>query len=71
MSANVTNKSDDDPLWPTRLVLARYHVVDRTLDRWIADPALNFPRPLIINRRRYFRQSDLQAWERARAAGER
>lgn len=60
---------DDDggPLLPTRLVLARYHIVDRTLDRWLADPALEFPRPLVVNKRRFFRERELVDWERQRA----
>jgi predicted DNA-binding transcriptional regulator AlpA len=57
-----------DVLLPTHLVLARYDIVDRTLDRWLADEAMAFPRPLVIYRRRYFRQSEIEAWERHRAA---
>jgi hypothetical protein len=38
---------------PTRLVKARYNVTERTLDRWERDPRLNFPKPEIINRRKY------------------
>jgi hypothetical protein len=48
--------------------MARFGVVDRTLDRWVADPRLKFPRPVIINKRRYFRLSELEAWERGRVA---
>ena len=29
---------------------------------------LNFPKPIYINKRRYFRQSMLERWERDRAA---
>lgn len=49
-------------------VLERYDIVDRTLDRWLADPAMKFPRPMVINGRRYFLETELTAWERARAA---
>lgn len=48
-------------------VLGRYNITDMTLWRWLADDALAFPRPMVINRRRYFLDSDLVAWERARA----
>src|SRR6266536_248117 len=58
---------DDGPLLPARAVCARYRIVDRTLDRWLRNSELNFPRPLVINRRRYFRARELQAWERKRA----
>lgn len=58
----------DGPLLPARGVWSRYGVTDRTLDRWLANDALSFPRPLVINRRRYFRERDLIAWERRRAS---
>jgi hypothetical protein len=32
-----------DVLLPTHLVLARYDIVDRTLDRWLADEAYGVP----------------------------
>ncbi len=55
------------PLVPARDVLKRYGVVGRTLDRWLANPALGFPRPLVINRRRYFNERTLLEWERQQA----
>jgi predicted DNA-binding transcriptional regulator AlpA len=51
---------------PTRLVKARYNIVERTIDRWLASPELHFPRPLRIRRRRYWREADLVEWERSR-----
>lgn len=56
-----------DVLLPTHLILARYDIVDRTLDRWLADERMKFPRPLVIARRRYFKQSEVENWERWRA----
>ena len=55
------------PYQPARKVCARYDIVDRTLDRWLADPAMDFPRPIVINARRYFSEPELIAWERRRA----
>jgi hypothetical protein len=49
-------------------VLERYDIVGRTLDRWLANPGMNFPRPMVINGRRYFLETELTAWERNRAA---
>ncbi|AZO38623.1 MAG: DNA-binding protein [Mesorhizobium sp.] len=49
-------------------VLARYGISDMSLHRWLNNPALSFPKPMVINRRRYFLEADLVAWERARAA---
>jgi predicted DNA-binding transcriptional regulator AlpA len=60
--------ADDLGLLPARRVMARYQVSDRTIDRWLDDPRLKFPRPIVINRRRYFRLSELMAWECERAA---
>lgn len=52
---------------PARLVCERYDIVRRTLDRWIDNEKLEFPRPIVINRRRYFREDELEEWERRRA----
>jgi hypothetical protein len=60
--------SDADALMPRRKVAARYDVSVRTIVRWEADPAVQFPRPVVINRRKYYYISALIPWERARAA---
>ena len=44
-------------------VLARYHVTEMTLWRWLRDEKLGFPQPMTVNRRRFFRLADLVAWE--------
>ena len=59
----------DDNFLPAKQVERRYSVCGRTLDRWEDNPELGFPKPSWINHRRYWRLADLQAWERARAAG--
>ena len=38
----------------------------RTIKRWIADPALGFPRPVKINGRLYIERQALEEWKRAR-----
>jgi hypothetical protein len=58
----------DRALKPARAVCNRYGRTTRTLERWLKDEDLNFPRPLTINGRRYFYQDELVAWERAQAA---
>ena len=41
-------------------VAERYGDIDpRTLDRWLADPALDFPQPIRINRQPYWLENDL------------
>lgn len=52
-----------DRLLPARSVWERYAVSYRTLDNWIASHSMNFPKPVVLNRRRYFRLADLVAWE--------
>ena len=53
---------------PDRQVCKRYQVVPRTLARWDANPDLNFPKPLLINGRKYRDEAELDAWDRAQAA---
>ena len=59
---------------PDRQVCDRYQVVSRTLARWDANPQLKFPRPILINGRKYRDETLLNEWDRimadkARAAG--
>ncbi len=44
-------------------VRKRYGVSRMSIDRWLHDEALAFPRPLVIRRKLYFKESDLIAWE--------
>ncbi len=53
---------------PTRLICKRYNVCDRTIARWQASPTLNFPKPVVINGRKYFDDDELTAWDRSRTA---
>lgn len=41
-------------------------VSDMTLWRWLNDPTLDFPRPIYIGRRRYWREAEILAWLGAR-----
>jgi predicted DNA-binding transcriptional regulator AlpA len=47
----------------TRHLCARYRVSDRTIDRWMRDPRLGFPQPVVVNRRRYWDESDIAAFD--------
>ena len=51
---------------PTVAVAARYGVVVRTVERWLGQDELNFPRPVWINRRKYWWLSQLREWDHAR-----
>jgi predicted DNA-binding transcriptional regulator AlpA len=55
-------------LLPTRQVCRRYNVSDRTINRWERDPDLGFPKPVVINNRKYFHECDLAAFDRAAAS---
>lgn len=50
---------------PSKAVIARFGISRRTLDRWLRDNVLNFPRPLVINHRLYFALAEIEAWETA------
>jgi len=50
---------------PARKVLERYDICDRTLDRWL-EKIPNFPRPIVINRRRYFDEDALNDFDKSR-----
>jgi len=69
----MTPTMTDTLLIPTRLVAARYCVSPRTIERWVEDKdkKLGFPKPMLINKRRYYREADLTAWERLRASNVR
>lgn len=43
-------------------------VSSMTLWRWLKDEEMNFPKPLFINGRRYWRAADIAAWLEAREA---
>jgi hypothetical protein len=48
---------------PVRFVATRYGVCLKTISRWSEDVDMQFPRPLYLRGRRYFRGADLLAWE--------
>jgi predicted DNA-binding transcriptional regulator AlpA len=52
---------------PAPLVAARYHVSDMTIYSWLKDERMQFPQPHYFGRFRYWKLSDLAAWERDRA----
>lgn len=42
-------------------------ITDMTLHRWLNNPELNFPRPIYIGRRRYWRESEIIEWLESRS----
>jgi hypothetical protein len=52
----VTGRSaGSDALLPAKKVQQRYDVSDRTIDRWAESETVGFPRPIVVNRRKYWR----------------
>jgi predicted DNA-binding transcriptional regulator AlpA len=64
MTATTTDNSDN--LIPTRQVCQRYSVNERTIERWFKAAHVGFPEPVLINKRRYYREAELIVWERQR-----
>lgn len=62
------NLSMSENMLPAAAVWKRYGKTDRTLDRWLKDKSLGFPRPTIIRNRRYFKETELIEWERAQVS---
>lgn len=51
-------------------VCERYRISERTLHRWTRNSSVMFPQPFRINRRLFFRLSELEAWDARRGAPE-
>jgi len=63
------DKRNEEGFMPTSQVLDRYGINKSTLQRWLRDNRLEFPQPLVLGyRSRLFKLSELEAWERRRAA---
>lgn len=60
---NPLPKSHAEDLVPAPIVAREFGVTRRTLSRWLIDPGFKFPKPAEINRRLYFRRSELEAYK--------
>ncbi len=63
---------NNDKFISARAVLGQFEPPPsvRTIDRWIDDPRMNFPKPIYIGKRRFFLASEIAAFK-ARKASER
>ena len=61
-------KMHDIKYLPTLGVAIRFGKCKKTIARWVTDPMLGFPQPLVINRRWFFEIEKLKAWEAAQSA---
>jgi hypothetical protein len=73
---SITSTDLSDGLLSAAVLMRRYGICNRTLARWLKGEAahpryagLNFPKPIMINKRRYWHRQNLEAWERARGCG--
>jgi predicted DNA-binding transcriptional regulator AlpA len=41
-------------------------VSSRTVSRWLDDPSIEFPRPVVIRGRNYFGRAEVEAWKSRR-----
>jgi len=51
------------PYLPARKVWERYGVTSVSLHRWLKNPDMDFPKPIYIGRFRYWKISEIEAWE--------
>jgi len=59
---------DDEALLNSAQTKARCgNVTDMCLWRWMRDERVNFPQPVKINRRNYWKLGDIRAWQAAHA----
>ncbi len=55
---------DDEALLNSAQTKARCgNVTDMCIWRWLRDPRVQFPQPVKINRRNYWRLGDLRTWQ--------
>jgi predicted DNA-binding transcriptional regulator AlpA len=58
--------STPNDLIPKPAIARELGVSSRTVSRWMADPALEFPRPIRLRNRLYFARTALEEWKTAR-----
>lgn len=70
MKPNSAQLSDAAELLSGPEVQARYRRSHVTIWRWSRNTSLGFPKPFRINGYKFWRRSDLEAWEKRLAASE-
>jgi hypothetical protein len=68
IGTEVKGEADMDRKLRKSAVAKRYGDVNpRTIDRWLLDPALNFPKPFYVGSTPMWHETELEEWERDRA----
>lgn len=70
MKPHTSKDSNPTELLSGPEVQVRYRRSHVTIWRWTRDPNLGFPAPLRINGYKYWRFSDLEAWEHSLVSAE-
>ena len=64
----MSDENTSNSMIPAVAVRARYKISNMTLWRWLENQKLEFPRPISINGRRFWRLEELLGWEKSRPA---
>ena len=63
----VTDQVDPHKLMSTAKVTKLLDVSGSSIDRWLADPKMGFPKPIVLSRNRYWREVEIRTWIDERA----
>ncbi|GGG62875.1 hypothetical protein GCM10011415_06590 [Salipiger pallidus] len=58
---------DPHKLMSTAKVTKLLDVSASSIDRWLADPEMKFPKPIVLSRNRYWREVEIRTWIDERA----
>ena len=53
---------------PAKCFRARYGITPMTEWRWLHNESLALPKPVLIQRRKYYDLAEIEAWERKRTS---
>jgi hypothetical protein len=59
--------TDSKKFLTTAKAAEKFAVCPKTIDRWAKDPNLNFPPPVVVNKRKYHDEKFLESWATDRA----
>lgn len=63
---NQTVSAETGAMIPKPTLAAELGVSSRTISRWLADAAVEFPKPIVIRGRNYFPRTAIETWKSAR-----
>lgn len=57
------NQTVADPLVSKPNLAKELSISSRTLSRWLEDSTIDFPRPIVLRNRNFFRRSEVESWK--------